>query len=168
MQDLWLWILLVGPLLAPIFMTTGQPILRFIADGIYLLGETVCPKVNFHVMVFDYPLAVCSSCWAAVFGLWTVRLLYGRAGEGSGPFARLRLSGFWARWQSVPVQARLVLLLLGFAPWALDVMLTDLGSWYSPQSFMALVGYTGGISAAMLLFPARATMRARLASKNVG
>jgi hypothetical protein len=162
MQDLWLWILLVGPLVAPVFTATGQPLLQLIADGIYMLGDAVCPKVDFHFMLLGQPLAVCSSCWAAVFGLWTVRLLYGRAGEGSGPFARLNLSRFWSRWQATPVEFKLGVLALGFLPWAIDVMLTDTRIWFSPHPVMMLAGYLGGLVAAMLLFPARAQMRTRL------
>jgi hypothetical protein len=118
-------------------------------------------------MFLGYPLAVCSSCWAAVFGLWTVRLLYGRAGEGLGPFSRLGLSRFWSRWHNTSPQFKLGVLALGFMPWAIDVMLTDLRVWYSPHLFMAFAGYLGGIVAAMLLFPARARMRARLESKRL-
>ncbi len=168
MQDLWLGILLLGPVLAPIFMLTGQPPLQLIAHGIYMLGHAVCPKVDFHFMFLGYPIAVCSSCWAAVFGLWSVRLLYGRAGEGFGPFSRLGLARFWSRWQAMPLEFKLSLLVLGFLPWAVDVMLTDLRIWFSPHPVMMLAGYLGGIVAAMLLFPARAQMRARLERQALG
>lgn len=167
MQDLWLWILLVGPLVAPLFMATGWPVLRPFADGIYLLGQTVCPKVNFHATFMNYAVAVCFSCWAAVFGLWTVRLLYGRASEGFGAFDRLRLQRFWLRWQHTPLELKLGVLLLGFLPWALDVMLTDTGIMYTAPAYMMLAGYVGGIVAAMLLFPARAEMSARIERKNL-
>ncbi|MDQ3705797.1 MAG: hypothetical protein M3437_11335 [Chloroflexota bacterium] len=167
MQDLWLWILLLGPVVAPVFMLTGQPLFQFIAEGIYMLGDAVCPKVDFHFMFMGQPLAVCSSCWAAVFGLWTVRLVYGRAGEGFGPFARLGLSRFWSRWQATSLETRLAVLAMGFLPWATDVMLTDMRIWFSPHPVMMLAGYLGGLTAAMLLFPARSQMRARLERQGV-
>ncbi|HEX8230017.1 MAG TPA: hypothetical protein VF826_11990 [Chloroflexia bacterium] len=167
MQDLWLWILLLGPVVAPVFMLTGQPLFQFIAEGIYMLGHAVCPKVDFHFMFLGQPLAVCSSCWAAVFGLWTVRLLYGRAGEGFGPFANLGLSRFWSRWRATSLETRLAVLAAGFLPWATDVMLTDMGLWYSPHPVMMFAGYLGGLAAAMLLFPARAQMRARLERQGI-
>lgn len=167
MQDLWLWVLLLGPVVAPLFMLTGQPLFQFIAEGIYMLGNAVCPKVDFHFMFMGQPLAVCSSCWAAVFGLWTVRLLYGRAGEGFGPFARLGLSRFWSRWQATTLETRLAVLAVGFLPWATDVMLTDMRIWFSPHPVMMFAGYLGGLTAAMLLFPARAQMRARLERQGV-
>lgn len=168
MQDFWLWILLVGPLVAPLFMAIGWSVLQPFAGAIYLLGDTVCPKVDFHFMFLNYPVAVCSSCWSAVFGLWTVRLLYGRAGEGFGPFAGLRLQGFWARWQHTSAHFKLSVLLLGFMPWALDVMLTDTGLLYTPHAYMMVAGYMGGIVAAMLMFPARAGMRTRIERQSVG
>src|SRR3954454_5069327 len=98
LQDLSLWVLLVGPLVAPLFLALGMPVLRPFADGIYLIGEAVCPKVDVHLMFLDQPMAVCSSCWAAVFGLSAIRLLHGRAGEGFGPFSRLGLAPFWRAW----------------------------------------------------------------------
>src|ERR1044072_7302094 len=67
LQDLWLWILLVGPLVAPLFVVLDFPVLRPIAGGIYLLGDIVCPKVDVHLMFLGEPLAVCSPCWTAVF-----------------------------------------------------------------------------------------------------
>ncbi|MEA2574135.1 MAG: hypothetical protein QOH93_1433 [Chloroflexia bacterium] len=167
MQDLWLWILLLGPVVAPVFVVTGQPLFQFIAEGIYMLGDAVCPKVDFHFMFLGYPLAVCSSCWAAVFGLWTVRLLYGRAGEGFGPISRLGVSRFWSRWHAASLEIRLAVLIIGFIPWATDVMLTDMRVWFSPHPVMMLAGYLGGLVAAMLLFPARTQMRARLERQGV-
>lgn len=163
LQDFWLWILLVGPLVAPFFVWLGLPVLRPFADGIYLLGNTVCPKVDVHIMVFSNPMAVCSSCWSAVFGLWTVRLLFGRAGEGFGPLAKLGFASFWARWQTTPITTKLSILALGFLPWAFDVMVWDMGLWNSPQAFMMLAGYMGGLTAGTLILPAASEMRARLA-----
>ena len=164
-QDTWLWILLVGPLAAPLFVALGWRVLRPFADGIYLLGEIVCPKVDVHLSFLGQPVAVCSSCWAAVWGLWAVRLLYGRAGEGFGPFSRLGLAPFWARWQdSTPFSTRLGVLALSFLPWSLDVMAYDLNIWYSPHSFMMLAGFLGGLGAGALLLPAAAQRRSFLVS----
>lgn len=168
MQDFWLWILLVGPLVAPLFMATGIPVLRPFADGIYLLGSTVCPKLGFHFMFMNYSVAVCSSCWSAVFGLWTVRLLYGRAGEGYGPFSRLGLQSSWAQWQQTSSQLKLGVVLVGFLPWAIDVMLTDTGLLYTPHLYMMFAGYMGGLVAAMLMMPARTAMRDRIERQSVG
>ncbi|HKP53397.1 MAG TPA: hypothetical protein VJ183_12210 [Chloroflexia bacterium] len=167
-QDLWLWILLVGPLVAPLFVALGSPILKPFADGIYLIGEAVCPKVGVHMMFLGEPVAVCFSCWASVWGLWVVRLLYGRAGEGFGPFAKLGMRSLWARWEGAPMMTRLGALSLGFMPWALDVMLWDLGAWDSPAAYMMLAGFLGGVTAGMLLLPAASAMRARVASRRTG
>lgn len=167
LQDFWLWILLVGPLVAPLFMALGLPVLRPFADAIYLLGMTVCPKVSFHFMAFGFPMAVCSSCWSAVFGLWTVRLLHGRAGEGLGPFSRLGLAPLWARWREASTITKLGVLSLGFMPWAMDVMLSDTGLWYSPHPVMMFAGFMGGLVAGALLLPAGAQMRARISKERM-
>jgi len=166
LQDLWLWILLVGPLVAPLFMATGLPILKPFADGIYLIGEVVCPKVGVHMMFLGHHTAVCYSCWAAVWGLWVVRLLYGRAGEGFGPLRPLNLQLAWSRWESTQAITRLGVLALGFIPWALDVMLWDLGIWNSPSWYMTLAGFLGGVSAGLVLLPAASSMRTRLARRS--
>lgn len=163
LQDFWLWILLVGPLVAPFFVALNISVLRPFADAIYLLGDTVCPKPDVHLMVFGEHMAVCSSCWSAVWGLWTVRLLYGRAGEGFGPAGRLGLSPVWARWQAVPMLVKLAVLAVGFIPWAVDVTLWDIGAWASPHLFMMFAGFTGGLTAGLLMLPAASAMRARLA-----
>ena len=168
LQDFWLWILLVGPLVAPLFAALNLPILKPFADAIYLLGQTVCPKVSMHFMVFGFPMAVCSSCWSAVFGLWTVRLLYGRAGEGMRPFSSLGLAPFWTRWHSTAITTRLAVLAVGFFPWALDVMLWDLRLWASPHVFMMFAGYMGGLVAGAVLLPAAADMRVRSVKSRLG
>ena len=165
LQDGWLWILLVGPLVAPLFAALGWPVLRPIADGIYLLGQMICPKVSEHLIVFGQPMAVCLSCWGAVWGLWMVRLLYGRAGEGFGPFSRLGLAPLWARWSEARPTDKLGVLAVGFMPWALDVMLWDTGAWRSPLLFMAFVGFLGGLAAGALLLPTAAAMRERVLSR---
>src|SRR4051812_13857116 len=161
LQDTFLWILLVGPLVAPLSVALGVSVLRPFADGIYLLGELVCPKVDVHLMFLGEPLAVCSSCWAAVFGLWAARLLYGRAGEGFGPFGRQGLRAFWLRWSDVHPLTKLGLLGLSFVPWLVDVTLYDLGAWSSPHSFMMFAGFLGGLGAGALLLPAAGEMRMR-------
>lgn len=161
LQDSWLWLLLVGPLVAPLFIALGMPILRPFADGIYLLGEVVCPKVGVHMMFLGEPVAVCYSCWASVWGLWAVRLLYGRAGEGFGLLSRVGLQPLWVRWVSASLVTKLGVLSLGFMPWALDVMLWDLGAWDSPSVYMMLAGFVGGVAAGILILPAASAMRAR-------
>lgn len=169
LQDLWLWVLLVGPLVAPLFMATDLPVLGPFAVGIYLIGELVCPKVSVHMMAFGYPVAVCYSCWAAVWGLWSVRLLYGRAGEGLLRLGTGNLiQSVWQRWERASLMTKLGTTSLGFMPWALDVMLWDLGAWNSPSWFMTLAGYLGGLSAGLLLLPAASAMRARLSRRSLG
>jgi hypothetical protein len=166
LQDFWLWMLLVGPLVAPMFLAAGLTLLRPFADAIYLLGETVCPKVDVHMMFLGEPVAVCFSCWASVWGLWAVRLLYGRAGEGFGPLMKLGFQPLWARWEGASISTKLGVLSLGFMPWALDVMLWDLGVWNSPSAYMMFAGFLGGVATGLLLLPAASSMRARVAHRH--
>lgn len=164
LQDIALWILLVGPLTAPLFRWTGIGILQPFADAIYFIGRVVCPKYEVHLMFLGYPMAVCSSCWFAVFGLWTIRAMYGREGEGMGVFSWLNPGAAWARWEETSIYVKLSVLAALFIPWAFDVMAYDIGLWSSPHPFMMLVGYLGGIGAGLLLLPAAAQMRVRAGS----
>jgi hypothetical protein len=49
-------------------------------------------------------------------------------------------------------------------PWALDVMLWDIGAWNSPSVYMMFAGFVGGVAAGSILLPAASAMRSRLAS----
>ena len=170
LQDFWLWILLVGPLVAPFFVWLGWGVLHPFADAIYFLGDLICPKEDAHLIFLGNPMAVCSSCWAAVLGLWAIRLLYGRSGEGIGPLSRFQqpISAFWARWQTAPVSVQLRVLAAGFLPWAFDVLTWDLGIWSSPQPYMLFAGFLGGLAAGAILLPAASEMRTRLARERRG
>jgi len=110
-------VLLVGPLVGPIFHAWGWPVLEWLNWPIYLLGETVCPQPIFRLEVWGAPMVVCSRCWAAVGGLWLIRLGYSRWGRGPG----------WRAWLAQPEGVRVGLALLLFTPWVLDILAADLG-----------------------------------------
>ena len=143
LADSILAILLIGPLVGPIFHAWGWPVLEWLNWPIYLLGETVCPQPIFRLEVLGAPLVVCSRCWAAVGGLWLIRLAYSRWGRGPG----------WRTWLAQPEGVRLGLALLLFTPWVLDILASDLGWWSSGHPLMILLGLAGGLGAGQLILP---------------
>ncbi|HMA35201.1 MAG TPA: DUF2085 domain-containing protein [Chloroflexia bacterium] len=136
-------VLLVGPLVGPVFSASGWPLLGLINWPLYLMGENVCPQPDLVFTLFGFPLLICSRCWSGVFGLWIVLLTY-RAGSGSG---------VWATWRALPELARVTLALLAFGPWVIDIVAADQGWWASPLPFQLLSGILGGLGAGALLLP---------------
>ena len=112
LANLVLVILLIGPLVGPVFAALGWPILAWINWPIYLMGENVCPQPIFRLEVLGAPMVVCSRCWAGVGGLWAVWLALRAAGRGP----------LWRAWLAGPEWARVGLALLLFAPWVLDIL----------------------------------------------
>ncbi len=70
-----------------------------------------------------------------------------------------------AQWRTVASPVKLSILIVGFLPWALDVMMWDTGIWRSPHLYMMFAGFMGGLAAGLLILPAASEMRARVASK---
>jgi hypothetical protein len=138
-----LGILLVGPLVGPIFSAIGWEVLAWINWPIYLLGENVCPQPALVFYVFGFPMVVCSRCWAAVFGLWTMLLLYKRTGNGS----------FWRMWGRQPETLRALVAVAGFWPWVFDIVGMEQGWWVTDHPMLMLSGYLGGLAAGLLLMP---------------
>lgn len=138
-----LGVLLVGPLVGPIFQQIGWEVLAWVNWPLYLMGENACPQPDFTLSLFGYPMLVCSRCWAGVFGLWAVLLAYRAGGPG----------GFWPFWRRLPELARVTVALLAFGPWVLDIVAADRGWWISGQTFLIVSGFLGGLGAGALLLP---------------
>ncbi|HUS14181.1 MAG TPA: DUF2085 domain-containing protein [Chloroflexia bacterium] len=136
-------VLLVGPLVGPLFAAIGWPVLAWINWPLYLMGENVCPQPALVMHVFGQPMLVCSRCWGGVFGLWAVLLMYKAGAAGR----------FWTAWMRLPERARVALALLAFWPWVFDIIAYDRGWWTSPHTFLILSGVLGGLGAGALLLP---------------
>ncbi|MGI8588172.1 MAG: DUF2085 domain-containing protein [Chloroflexia bacterium] len=141
-----LTVLLVGPLVGPIFQEIGWPVLGLINWPLYLMGENVCPQPALTLDLFGYPMLICSRCWGGVFGLWAVLLAY-KAWAGGA---------FWSAWRQMPEPAKISIALLCFAPWVLDIIAYDHGLWVSPHPFLLLTGLLGGLGAGALVLPVAA------------
>jgi hypothetical protein len=138
-----LGILLVGPLVGPVFSALGWPLLAWINWPIYLMGENVCPQPIFRLEFLGAPMVVCSRCWAGVWGLAAVWLVY--RGRGRGPM--------WRTWLAQPELLRVGLALALFAPWVLDIFAADQGWWFTGHPAMIALGFLGGLGAGQLVLP---------------
>jgi len=136
-------VLLVGPVVGPLFSAIGWPVLGLINWPLYLMGENVCPQPALTLNLFGFPMLICSRCWGGVFGLWLVLLTY-KPWSGSA---------FWTTWRSMPELARVGLALLAFSPWVLDVVAYDHGWWNTPHLFLIFSGILGGLGAGALILP---------------
>ena len=143
LANLVLGILAVGPLVGPLFAAWHLPLLDLINWPIYLMGENVCPQPIFRLEVLGAPMVVCSRCWAAVGGLWAVRLAYGAWGRGP----------LWRAWLAQPEPLRVGFALLTFAPWVFDIFAYDMGWWASDHPMMIVLGFVGGLGAGQLILP---------------
>ena len=110
-----LWVLFLGPLIAPLFQATGLPLLTDSgALARELLSRYVCPTPAKSYMLAGFPMAVCARCWGATIGLWVGWLVFRR---GAGGPAGARLSAYHARdWT-----ARLGLSALPFWLWVAEI-----------------------------------------------
>lgn len=66
-----LWVLFLGPIIAPLFQATGLPL---VADSGQLardlLSTYICPTPAKSYQMAGFPMAVCARCWGATIGLW--------------------------------------------------------------------------------------------------
>jgi hypothetical protein len=105
-----LWVLLLGPPLAALFLATGLPL---VSDAGWLardlLSTYICPTPASTYMLLDQPMAVCARCWGATIGLWGGYLLLRRW----APLA--------ARYLALPAAGRALLAALPFLLWYLEI-----------------------------------------------
>jgi hypothetical protein len=138
--DAILWVLLLGPVISPLFRASGLPLLsesgQLARD---LLGTYVCPTPERSILRFGLPMAVCARCWGATLGLWAARLLTAR-----GPrWAALR----WLR--GLPWAVRLALCALPFLLWPLEISGHRAGWWFAPLWLLLINGAQAGFAAGL-------------------
>jgi hypothetical protein len=111
--QLALGILFVGPLLAPLFLASGLPL---IADSgalaRNLLATYICPTPAKSYIILDHPMAVCARCWGATIGLLIAwRAVRGSFGNGSA----------WRRYLAISWFGRLCISLAPFGLWVAEI-----------------------------------------------
>lgn len=138
--DAILWVLFLGPIIAPLFRATGLPLL--VDAGLLareLLATSICPTPARSLTLLGLPMAVCARCWGATIGLWAARLLVAR--QGAAPALA------WFR--GLPWPARLFVAGLPFLLWPLEIAGHDGGWWYAPLPLLLLNGAQAGFAAGL-------------------
>jgi hypothetical protein len=132
-----LWVLLLGPLIAPLFQASGLPLLAW--SGLLardLLSAYVCPTPAKSYLLLGLPMAVCARCWGATIGLWGAYLLSKRERTAS----------------SVPHFLLLMFCaLLAFALWPLEIVGEARGWWVAPYWLLLLNGAQAGLLGGLAL-----------------
>jgi predicted membrane protein DUF2085 len=145
-------VLLLGPLIAPLFQATGLPLVSdsgALARG--LLSRYVCPTPAKSYVLLGFPMAVCARCWGATIGLWLAWLVFRRPARMQRASQLLRR--FRAIYCSIPWFVRLGLTVGVLLLWTLEI-----NAWAgAPLAVLLVNGIGGGFWAGMffgVLWPA--------------
>jgi hypothetical protein len=135
-----LWVLLLGPPAAALFLATGVPLLRdtgWLARD--LLSMYICPTPAKSYLLFGQPMAVCARCWGATVGLWIGYLWHTRLATQGQQI----LTGLLTIRRGV----RLLLLALPCALWVVEIQVWPT----APLWAILLNGVQAGIAAGMVV-----------------
>lgn len=146
--DLLLGLMIVGPVVAPLFHASGIPLFEWIAHGIiYPLGMGFCPQDQHAVALAGQAMAVCTRCYAAIAGLFGVRLALTSDPDGRG------LGPWLARtWRRVPTGGRVAFIVGTIALWQADVWAERLGWWSWDHATLILTGPPIGLAIGFLAY----------------
>jgi hypothetical protein len=113
-----------------------------------LLATYVCPTPAKSYMLLGFPMAVCTRCWGATFGLWAAWWLFQRLQIAD---CRLQIGGrlvaLVSRYLALPLGLRLALAIGALLLWTLEI-----NTWAAaPLLILLLNGAHGGFWAAMLI-----------------
>lgn len=158
--DLLLALMIIGPVVAPFLAASNIWLLERIAYWIiYPIGRFICPQDHYSVELGSQLMAVCSRCYAAIGGLFLVRLALTSDPAGRGIPARL------ARWWAARGMAQRALLILAiFALWAVDVRAEHLGWWHWGHATMVVTGPIIGFGVGFLAYGLLAALTGRTPS----
>lgn len=144
--DTILTILFLGPILSPLLRATDLPL---VADtGLLardMLATFICPTPAQSYAVAGSPMAVCARCWGATIGLWVARGMLRPALHAGGGVAALL-----GRFRALPWTTRLMLCMLPFMLWPLEIAATTYGWWaFPPLELLLFNGAQAGFAAGL-------------------
>jgi uncharacterized membrane protein len=128
--DFLMFLMIIGPLIAPHFEKMDNPLNRNTAALIYAIGAFVCPQPEY---AWDYGgklYAICFRCVAAVGGLLVARALH----------------AYSQRARDMSLRSRLLFLLATVTWLTIDVHFTHWGIWEANLPLMWLHGLIYGTS----------------------
>jgi hypothetical protein len=150
-----LWVLFLGPLIAPLFQATTLPL---VADsgGLArdLLATYICPTPAKSYVVAGFPMAVCARCWGATIGLWAAYLLFRHFPTATQLRAWVPIRD---RYLGLPWLIRLAISALPFVLWMLEI-----AYWpAAPYRVLLANGAFAGLSAGLFFCSIWPGLRAR-------
>ncbi|MDQ4075041.1 MAG: DUF2085 domain-containing protein [Chloroflexota bacterium] len=160
--DVLLILIIIGPVLAPLFEASNIWLLERVARWIiYPMGLWICPQDQHAVHVAGHVTAVCSRCYAAIGGLFLVRLALTSDPAGSGVGASLSR---W--WRGVSRSGRIAFILGVIALWRMDLWAERLGWWSWGHGVLVATGPIVGLAVGFLAYGLLTVMTGREASWN--
>ena len=146
--DVLLVLIIIGPVLAPLFHASGIWLLDRIAVWIiYPLGQLICPQDQHSLHIGRNLMAVCSRCYAAIGGLFLVRLALTSDPNGEGVGSRL--ARWWLR---LPGGGRLAFIVSVIALWQFDLWAERAGWWSWSQPVLIATGPIVGLAIGFLVY----------------
>jgi hypothetical protein len=146
--DILLVLIMIGPVLAPLFHNTNIWLFDRIAHWIiYPLGQFICPQDQHAVPIMGTVMAVCTRCYAGIGGLFVVRMALTGDPNGKG------LPAWLARtWWGTPMMGRALFIITIFALWTVDVRAEQLGWWTWSQPMLIATGPIIGLAVGFLVY----------------
>ncbi|HET9222974.1 MAG TPA: DUF2085 domain-containing protein [Roseiflexaceae bacterium] len=149
-------VLLVGPLIAPLFQATRLPVIASAGTlARDLLTYYVCPTPAKSYALFGFPMAVCARCWGATIGLWAAWLVCRPQVAGHSRTRAENHPSTSAWFVERPWELRLCFALAALLLWNLEI-----NSWpTAPLAVRIVNGANGGFWVAMFAGSLWHTMR---------
>lgn len=146
--DLLLLLMITGPILAPLFHLSGLWLFDRIAHWIiYPLGMWICPQDQHTLPIMGQAMSVCSRCYAAIGGLFLVRLALTSDVNEKGVGAWLA-----RRWHERQGWQRLTFILAIISVWQFDIWAERLGWWSWGQGMLIATGPIVGLAIGFLVY----------------
>lgn len=146
--DLLLALMIIGPIVAPLFHASGLWLFDRIAHWIiYPIGQFICPQDQHALPIAGHVMAVCSRCYAAIGGLVVVRMALTGDPAGSGPGAWLA-----RRWSRLPGAGRAAFIVGVIGLWQLDLWVERMGWWAWEQPVLIATGPLVGLAIGFLAY----------------
>jgi hypothetical protein len=146
--DVLLFLIIIGPVIAPLFVASNVWLLERIALWIiYPLGQLICPQDQHALHIGKNFMAVCTRCYAAIGGLFLVRLALTSDPNGQGVGSRLAR---W--WLNVPSLGRLFFIVGIIALWQFDLWAERVGWWSWEQPMLIATGPIVGLAIGFLVY----------------
>ena len=160
--DFILVLMIIGPILGPLFHASGIWLLDQIAHWIiYPLGVWICPQDQHAIPIMGHAMTVCTRCYAAIGGLFSVRLALTSDPSKKG------LGSWLARiWRQLSNKEQFIFIMSVITLWQLDIWAERLGWWSWGQGMLIATGPLVGLAIGFLFYGVAARLTGLRAAWN--